>query len=93
MEIADHKNVGLTWNSAPDDIENGSVKACFDMLGKWVKIAHLHDPSERKYPYKEFLGILKAAKFTGWTHYEGPAKGDITAFLKAYKAQWLQFAA
>ena len=31
MEIAGLKNVGLTWNSAEQDIENGSVKPCFDM--------------------------------------------------------------
>ena len=93
MEIAAHKNVGLTWNSAEADIEKGSVKTCFDMLGKWLRIAHVHDPAARKYPYKEFFGLLKAAKFTGYTHYEGPAKGDITAFLKNYKAQWTQFVA
>jgi len=94
MELAGLKNVGLTWNSAAQDMDDkGSVKPCWDMLGKWVRIAHVHDPSERKYPYREFFSLLKASHFTGYTHYEGPAKGDILEFLKNYKAQWLQLTA
>lgn len=93
MEIAAHKNVGLTWNSADADIEGGSVKPCFDMLGRWVRMAHIHDAKDRPYPYREFFGLLKAAKFTGYTLYEGPARGEIPDFLKYYKALWTEFTA
>ena len=90
MEIAARKNVGLTWNSAEQDIEKGSVKPCFDMLGRWVRMAHVHDPKDRPYPYREFFGLLKAAKFTGYTLYEGPATGKIEDFLKSYKTWWTE---
>jgi hypothetical protein len=90
MEIAAQKNVGLTWNSAEQDIEKGSVKPCFDMLGRWVRMAHVHDPKDRPYPYHEFFGLLKTAKFTGYTLYEGPATGKIEDFLKAYKTCWTE---
>ena len=94
MEIAGLKNVGLTWNSAEADMdEKGSVKPGFDMLKPWVRMAHVHDPADRKYPYREFFSLLKATKFTGYTLYEGPAKGDILEFLKNYKAQWKELTA
>jgi sugar phosphate isomerase/epimerase len=90
MEIAGLKNVGLTWNSAGSDLVNGSVKPCFDILGRWVMMAHVHDPVGRKYPYREFFSLLHAAKFTGYTLYEGAAKGNIEDFLKSYKAWWVK---
>ncbi len=90
MEIAAHKNVGLTWNSLPQDIENGSVKPCFDILGKWVRMAHIHNFNP-KYPYKELFGLLHAAKFTGYTLYEGGSKGKIEDYLTAYKTLWTEY--
>ena len=59
------------------------------MLGQWVRMAHVHDPKNRPYPYREFFGLLKAAKFTGYTLYEDPATGKIEDFLKAYKTWWI----
>ena len=29
------------------------------MLGQWVRMAHVHDPKNRPYPYREFFGLLK----------------------------------
>ena len=90
MELAGLKNVGLTWNSAEQDIQNGSVEECWDILGRWVRVAHVHDPWVRPYPYKELFSIMRAAHFNGYTHYEGPAQGDITEFLKKYRGWWLE---
>ena len=93
MELAGLKNVGLTWNSAEADIEGGSLKPCYEVLGPWVRMAHIHDPRERPYPYQELFSLMKASKFTGYTLYEGPSKGDIESFLKGYKALWTQLTA
>ena len=90
MEIAGLKNVGLTWNSADADMVNGSVKECLDMLGPWVRMAHIHDPKARPYPYRELFSLMHAAKFTGYTLYEGPAQGKIEEFLKSYQAWWVE---
>jgi sugar phosphate isomerase/epimerase len=90
MEIANLPNVGLNWNSADADIVGGSLKPTWDMLGKWVRVAHCHDPQARDYPYPELFNLMRASHYTGWTHYEGPARGDIPQFLKDYKAWWVK---
>lgn len=88
MEIAGVKSVGLCWNSQKSDVVGGSVKTCFDILGPWVRDAHIHTLSDPTYPYRELFSLMHAARFSGWTFYEGAATGKIEDFLKAYKTEW-----
>jgi sugar phosphate isomerase/epimerase len=89
MEIAGLKNVGLTWNGAALDVTNGSVKPCWDMLGPWVRMAHIHD-HKGHYPYHELFSLMRASKFTGYTLYEGPGGGKVEDFLKEYRVWWVE---
>ena len=43
MKAANHKNVGLCWNSNPTDVVNGSVKQSFDLLRPWIRNCHIHE--------------------------------------------------
>ena len=99
MEHCGHPSVGLTWNSNPTDVKNGSVGESFKLLQKWVRSCHINDlnnDASGKYPYRELFRLLREAGYDRYTmcevgtSYPDPVKGE--EFLRKYKAQWLELA-
>jgi sugar phosphate isomerase/epimerase len=99
MEQCGHKSVGLTWNSNPTDVKNGSVKEAFDMLWPWIKSCHINDlyrDASGAYPYRELFSLFASRGYDRYTLIEvgktpaDPAAGE--EFLKYYKALWLELA-
>ena len=43
MEIADHDNVSVCWNSNPGEVANGSVKSNFDLVKDWIRLVHINE--------------------------------------------------
>jgi sugar phosphate isomerase/epimerase len=99
MEQCGHKSVGLTWNSNPTDVKNGSVKEAFDMLWPWIKSCHINDlykDASGGYPYRELFSLFASKGYDRYTLIEvGKTPADAAAgeeFLKYYKALWLELA-
>lgn len=102
MEVCNHPSVGLTWNSNPTDIKDGSVKDAFEMLKKWIKSCHINDLNKQEskgkdfYPYKELFALLRELKYDRYTLIEeGKAIDDPKEgieYLKKYKNRWLELA-
>ena len=94
METCGHKSVGLTWNSNPTDVVNGSVAPSFELLKPWIRSCHINDlenDAKGKYPYRELFTLLRGIGYDRYTLCEvgksyGVAEG--TAFLKKYKTLW-----
>ena len=66
MNECDHKSVGITWNSNPTDVENGSVLKSFNLLKSWIRSCHINDlenDARKKYPYRELFGLLRDLKY------------------------------
>ena len=89
MKAANHENVGLCWNSNATDIVNGSVKASFDLLRRWLRNCHIHDLTE-KYPYREFFGLLQKSNYERYTLLEAPESKEPERFLRYYRALWTE---
>lgn len=86
MEVCNHPNVGLTWNSNDTDImdkKTGSVAEAFKMLWPWVRSCHIHrmfddpmfkDPRKKQakgiYPYRELFTLLREAGYDKQTQIE-----------------------
>lgn len=94
MQHCGHKSVGVTWNSNPSDVKDGSVAESFKLLWPWIRSCHinnLHDP-KNKYPYGELFKLLREKGYNRTTLievstvYKDPAAG--LAFMKSYKAKW-----
>ena len=99
MEHCGHKSVGLTWNSNPTDIENGSVKKSFEMLKGWIRSCHINElekDASGVYPYRELFGLFKDIGYDRYTMCEvgktPPTVDAGIAFLKEYKALWTKLA-
>lgn len=95
MEHCGHPKVGLTWNSNPTDIKDGSVKEAFGMLAQWIRSCHINDlwkDQTGAYPYRELFSLLKGINYDRATLIEvGKVWKDPDGgmeFLRYYKALW-----
>jgi sugar phosphate isomerase/epimerase len=95
MEHCGHKSVGLTWNSNPADVKDGSVSDAFHLLWPWIRSCHINDlykDGTGAYPYRELFRLLRQKGYDRVTLcevgqvYENSTLG--TEFLRYYKALW-----
>lgn len=90
MDLCAHPSVGACWNSNNTDIENGSVRANFELLRPFIKSCHINDLWSN-YPYRELFGLFNATGYDRFTLCEvgAPVAADSGAtFLKCYKGLW-----
>ncbi|MBI1917722.1 MAG: TIM barrel protein [Planctomycetes bacterium] len=97
MEQCGHPAVGVTWNSNPEDVKDGSVAASFRMLWPWVRNCHinqLYKDTTGEYPYRELFRLLRENGYERFTLIElGKAMPDVdsgTELLRYYKALWTE---
>jgi sugar phosphate isomerase/epimerase len=97
MEQCGHPKVGLTWNSNPTDIRDGSVAEAFRMLRPWVRSCHtneLYKDCSGAYPYRELFRLFRESDYGRVTLVEvgrsmpTPEAGE--ELLRYYKALWLE---
>jgi hypothetical protein len=97
MEACGHPRVGLTWNSNPSDIQDGSVAAYFKLLRPWIRSCHINEiykDSTRSYPYRELFRLLRESAYDRVALVEvgrsmpDPAAGE--ELLRYYKALWTE---
>jgi hypothetical protein len=95
MQHANHPKVGVTWNSNPTDIKDGSVAESFKLLSPWVRSCHINElykDGTGKYPYRELFHLLKGIGYDRTTLIEigrrWPDSDAATEMLRYYKALW-----
>jgi sugar phosphate isomerase/epimerase len=90
MDFCGHPSVGVTWNSNPTDVVNGSVKESFDLLRKHIFCVHIND-LWGGYPYRELFTLLNGSGYDRFTLCEVGATmqpEDGVTFLKCYRGLW-----
>jgi hypothetical protein len=90
MQAADHRSVGVTWNSNAEDVQNGSVREYFHLLRPWVRSCHIHDLYEN-YPYRELFRLLREMRYDRVTLAEIAGTPDVATgerLMRFYKALW-----
>ncbi len=99
MEHCGYKSVGLTWNSNPTDVVNGSVAESFKLLAPWIRSCHINEiykDSSGAYPYRELFRLFREHGYDRVTLIEvgksppDPATGE--EMLRYYKALWTELA-
>jgi hypothetical protein len=95
MEHCGHPSVGLTWNSNPSDIKNGSVAEYFHLLRPWIHSCHINEiykDSTGAYPYRELFRLFRETNYDRVTLIEVgrgmPDEASGTELLRYYKALW-----
>jgi sugar phosphate isomerase/epimerase len=99
MEHCGEKNVGVTWNSNPEDVVNGSVAESFALLRPWIKSCHINElykDGQGRYPYRELFRLFRESGYNRVTLCEvgkgmpTPEAGE--ELLRYYKALWTELA-
>jgi sugar phosphate isomerase/epimerase len=92
MEHCKHPRVGITWNSNPTDVSNGSVSESFKMLQPWIKSCHINE-LHSGYPYRELFRLLRESGYDRVTLAEIEGMPDAATgerLMRYYKALWTE---
>lgn len=92
MEHCKHPRVGITWNSNPTDVTNGSVAQAFKMLRPWIKSCHINE-LHSGYPYRELFRLLRETGYDRVTLAEIAGMPDVASgerLMRYYKALWTE---
>ncbi|MEY3282720.1 MAG: sugar phosphate isomerase/epimerase family protein [Acidobacteriota bacterium] len=89
MENANHPQVGICWNSNPEDLVNGSVKPSFEMLRPWLRNTHINEIWKPEYPWRELFGLMTAAGYNRYMLAEIPETSDPIRLMRYYRGLWL----
>jgi sugar phosphate isomerase/epimerase len=99
MEACGHASVGLTWNSNPADIKDGSVAEYFRLLRPWIRSCHINElykDATGAYPYRELFRLFRETDYDRVTLVEvGREMPDAASgeeLLRYYKALWTELA-
>ena len=92
MEIADHPNVGVCWNSNQTDVINGSVRETFSLVKKWIRSVHIRELYDETYPWRELFNLLKASGYDRYCLAEIPESKEPKRLMRYYHALFHELA-
>ena len=90
LRAAGHENVGACWNCNSPDVQNGSVKESFALLGRYIRNVHLHELSDEKYPFRELFALLRQSGYNRYTLAEVAESKEPDRYLRNFKALWTE---
>jgi sugar phosphate isomerase/epimerase len=91
MDVADHKQVGVCWNSNQTDLEDGGFDANFDLVKNKIFTVHMRDLYLDEYPFRRLLTRLNEIGFKGFTFAEIPDSKDPVRVMKYFRSLWLAY--
>ena len=93
MQVANDPSVGVCWNSNPGEVVNGSVKANFHLLARWIRNVHINEIWNEAYPWRELFQLLRGRAYGRYTLAEVPASCEPIRLMRYYRALWQYHAA
>ncbi len=91
MDVANHKQVGVCWNSNPTDLDGEGFDHNFDLVKDKIFIVHLRDLYLEDYPFRKLFTRLNDIGFTGYCFAEIPPSTDPVRVMKYYRSLWLAY--
>jgi sugar phosphate isomerase/epimerase len=91
MDVADHRSVGVCWNSNDTDLAGAGFDKNFDLVKDKMFVVHMRDLYLEDYPFRRLFTRLKESGFSGYCLAEVPATLDPIRVMKYYRALWLAY--
>ena len=93
MDIADHPNVAICWNSNVTDLSgDGFEKNFYLVRNRFGNTCHVRRLDSKDYPFPQLIGLLKKTNYTGWVLLEdGKPAEDRLAELVVQKKLFQQY--
>ncbi len=77
MDVADHPNVGVCWNSNSQDLDGEGLEYNFNLVRpRFADTVHVRELNIGSYPYQELMDLFVATDYTGWILLEARTKPD-----------------
>ncbi len=89
MEVADHPNVYVCWNSNDVDVQGKGLEYNFNLVkDRFGDTVHVRELDQGDYPYDKLFKLFKSIDYEGWFLLEG--RGDppdkVAAMIEQRKA-------
>jgi len=91
MDVADHRNVGVCWNSNQSDLEGQGFDFNFNLVKDKILSVHMRDLYLEEYPFRKLLTRLNEVQFNGFCLAEIPESKDPVRVMKYFRALWLAY--
>ena len=91
MDVADHPQVGVCWNSNPSDLDGEGFDRNFDLVKAKIFSVHMRDIYLEDYPFRKLLQRLGESGYTGFTLAEIPASPDPMRVMHYFRSLWLAY--
>jgi sugar phosphate isomerase/epimerase len=91
MAAADHRQVGVCWNSNPTDLDGEGFDHNFNLVQDKMFTVHLRDLHLEDYPFRRLFTRLTEIDFHGFTFAEIPESKDPVRLMKYYRSLWLAY--
>ena len=91
MDVADHENVYVCWNSNFGEVENGSIQNNFNYVKDKIGLVHITELHRREYPWRELFALLKESGYSGYTLAEIAGSSDPVRVMNFYRALWEEY--
>jgi sugar phosphate isomerase/epimerase len=91
MDVADHPQVGVCWNSNPTDLAGGGFDANFDLVKHKIVAVHMRDLFLDDYPFRRLFTRLNETGYAGYCLAEIPESSDPVRVMRYYRALFLAY--
>lgn len=91
MDVANHPNVGVCWNSNATDLEGQGFDFNFDLVKDKIFTVHLRDLYLEDYPFRRLFKRLDEVGFTGYCLAEIPESKDPLRVMKYFRSLFLAY--
>jgi len=84
MDVADHKNVTVCWNSNDEDLIGQGLEYNFNLVkDRFGDTVHVRELNIGSYPYQQLFNLFKAINYKGWILLEARTNpSDLVAALE-----------
>ena len=91
MDIADHKNVGVCWNSNQTDLDGEGFEHNFNLLKAKIFTVHMRDLYLEEYPFRKLLSGLNESGFAGYCLAEIAESTDPLRVMRYFRSLRLAY--
>lgn len=72
MDVADHPNATVCWNSNASDLKGRGLAGNFNLLkDRLGNVTHVGELDNKEYPYQELIKLFADMNYRGWIMLEG----------------------
>jgi sugar phosphate isomerase/epimerase len=91
IDVADHRNVGVCWNSNQSDLAGEGFDSNFKLVSDRIMLVHMRDLFLEEYPWRKLLRRLAETGYRGYCLAEIPESKDPVRVMKYYRALWMAY--